>query len=183
MKKKLLLVMKKYWVLVIVSGALLVGNIFGLSNIESVFLGAIICIAVILLKEERKREELEWRVDEILDGAEKIYPTYEKILEMTKDKSQKIFFERYSTDLRVLLEEMINHEEKTGTFAKTAKGKIKPEIQIILNVFDKEKSKETVSYFDKIDRLLADHKDSETSLLSEAIFAKFASDLYELHKK
>lgn len=86
----------------------------------------------------------------------KKYPSYEEILSMKEADAQKIFLERHTVDLKSLLEEMIDHEEKTGSLAKTIRGEIKPEEQMILNVFDKTKSKEVAELFNKIDNSLAD---------------------------
>jgi hypothetical protein len=111
------------------------------------------------------------------------YPSYEEILEMEEAEAQKIFLERHTADLKTLLEEMIDHEERTGSFAKTARGEIKPAEQMILNVFNKTKSKEIFELFSKIDNALTDSGDDAPNLIDDAVFAKFASDFHKLYKK
>ena len=113
----------------------------------------------------------------------KKYPSYEEILKMKEDLAQKVFLERHTADLKSLLAEMIDHEERTGSFAKTARGEIKPAEQMILNVFSKEKSKEITDLFDKIDNALTDSESGAPNLIDDAVFAKFASDFHKPYKK
>ena len=77
-------------------------------------------------------------------------PTYDQMLKMNEEDFKKWLTLRNETDREKLLIEMIDHEERTGSFRKTAK-KISGSEQAILDVFD-------------------------IDLVEHAIFAKAASD-------
>ncbi|MCA9392500.1 hypothetical protein KC614_04890, partial [candidate division WWE3 bacterium] len=118
-----------------------------------------------------------------INNMTKKYPSYKEILKMDEKQAKKIFLERHTVDMESLLEEMIDHEEEMGSFKKTARGEIKPAEQMILNVFNKEKSSEIIDLFKKIDNALKDSEEGAPNLINDAFFAKFASDFHELFRK
>jgi sarcosine oxidase delta subunit len=72
-------------------------------------------------------------------------PTYEEMLELDEDEFKAWLFVKGEGDNQEqTLKEMIEHESRTGSFTKTARNDVPPHEQLILNVFDKDKSTETI---------------------------------------
>lgn len=65
MQKKILQIIKKYWILAVFLVAYLIGSFYGFSEIESSLFGMVVLILLLILREEKEREKLERRVDEI----------------------------------------------------------------------------------------------------------------------
>ena len=102
-------------------------------------------------------------------------PTYDQMLKMNEEDFKKWLTLRNETDREKLLIEMIDHEERTGSFRKTAK-KISGSEQAILDVFDIDKSARIVRTFGKVKSALTEGEKEGIDLVEHAIFAKAASD-------
>lgn len=108
-------------------------------------------------------------------------PTYDEMLEMSEEDSQKWILIRVKKPSRdKLLLEMIEHEARTKSFYKTVDHKLSKSEQTILDVFNPQKSAEIIAIFEKVDRALKDSGEQEPDLLKHAIFAKLASDITSL---
>lgn len=103
-------------------------------------------------------------------------PTYDEMLKLNEKEFQQWLLIRNETDRKNLLMEMIDHEERTGSFRKTARGEITGAQQAVLNVFDRQKSAEIVKTFGEVKKVLMEDGGKETDLVKDAIFAKAASD-------
>jgi hypothetical protein len=68
MWKKILQILKEYWVPGVFIGAYLVGSFYGLSGIESSLFGMVVLILLLIQKEAKEREGLEKRMDEIINN-------------------------------------------------------------------------------------------------------------------
>jgi len=102
------------------------------------------------------------------------FPTYDEMLEMGNEEEFKAcLLLRTELNLRPeLLEEMIDHEKRTQGLEKTTAGKDIPATQrMILDVFDRDKSKETVRLLYEMQQLTGGE-----DLVLHAIFAKTTSD-------
>ena len=110
-----------------------------------------------------------------------ITPNYKEMLKMNSEDFRTWVIKRSSTDLRsVLIEEMVEHEEETKSFTKTARENISEGEQAALNVFSRSKSTETIRLLEKMNDFLdvVDKRD----LIMESIFAKATSDHARLGK-
>lgn len=103
-------------------------------------------------------------------------PTYDQMLKMNEEDFKKWLTLRNETDRERLLLEMIDHEERTGSFGKTAKKEISGSEQAILDVFDIDKSARIVRTFGKVKNALTEGEKEGIDLVEHAIFAKAASD-------
>jgi hypothetical protein len=111
-------------------------------------------------------------------------PTYEEMLKMKEDELQTWMLYRVQKENRgELLEEMIAHEEKTGSLRKTVRKEITEGEQAVLNVFDREKSAGIVKFLGKMGEILLEYHKEEKDFVMEAIFAKIASDHVGLGEK
>jgi len=103
-------------------------------------------------------------------------PTYDQMLKMNEEDFKKWLTLRNETDREKLLAEMIDHEERTGSFRKTAKKEISGSEQAVLDVFDIDKSARIVRTFGKVKNALTEGEKEGIDLVEHAIFAKAASD-------
>ena len=110
-------------------------------------------------------------------------PTYDQMLKLDEKEFQQWLLLRNETDREKLLSEMIDHEERTGSLKKTARKDITHGQQHVLNIFDKEKSSETIKYFKKLEEIMLEDDKEYKSLIEDAIFAKAASDHVGLGNK
>lgn len=113
-------------------------------------------------------------------------PTYEEMLELDIDEFKAWLFVKGEGDNQEkTLEEMIEHESRTSSFAKTAKADIPPQEQLILNVFDKNKSAETIKALRNLDKaaneLIKDEENGD--IVKQSIWAKATSDYYKLSER
>jgi|SRR3989344_2833930 len=110
-------------------------------------------------------------------------PTYDEMLKLSEKEFKQVLLIRNETEREKLLAEMIDHEERTGSFRKTARGEITGAQQAVLNVFDRQKSAAIVETFGKVKEVLMEDGEKETDLVEDAIFAKAASDRVGLGEK
>lgn len=106
-------------------------------------------------------------------------PTYDEMLEMDEEKcGEWILLRTEKPNREKLIEEMIDHEERTKSFEKTMAGKeITGEQRMVLDIFDRMKSLSTIQLLSKLEETL---EGEEKDIVQEAIFAKTASDLVHL---
>jgi hypothetical protein len=113
-------------------------------------------------------------------------PTYEELLQLDKDEFKAWLFVKGEGDNQEqTLKEMIEHESRTGSFTKTARTDIPPHEQLILNVFDKDKSAETIKAIRNLDKVANELKEGEEDedIVKQSIWAKATSDYYKLGEK
>jgi len=110
--------------------------------------------------------------------------TYEEMLKMNENELRTWTLYRIQKENREkLLEEMIAHEEKTGSLRKTVRKEITSGEQTVLNVFDREKSSGTVNALGKMGEILLEDDKEEKDFVMDAIFAKITSDHVGLGEK
>lgn len=116
-------------------------------------------------------------------------PTYEEILELDKDEFKAWIFVRSAPDFQdELIKEMLDHEEKTGSFTKTGRNDDGPFTKLILDVFNRARSKEVVDVLRRMsetaNKLIDEGADGEKAdSVKNAILAKATSDYYKLGEK
>jgi len=107
--------------------------------------------------------------------SNKKMPTYPEMLLMNeKDLEKWIILRTEPAYRKELIHEMILHEEKNHSLNKSTK-KITPAQQLILDLFDKNKSSETLKLFEKIE------PETGIDLAREAMMAKAATDFCKLN--
>jgi len=113
-------------------------------------------------------------------------PTYEEMLELDEDEFKAwLFVKGEGENQEQTLKEMIEHESRTGSFTKTARNDIPPHEQLVLNVFYKDKSAETIKALRNLDKVaneLKEEKDNE-DIVKQSIWAKATSDYFKLGEK
>ena len=102
--------------------------------------------------------------------------TYDEMLKLGDEDFKNLISLREECNRAKLLEEMVDHEERTGSFRKTARKEISGPEQAVLDVFYKDKSTKTVELFDKVKNTIAENDKAGIDLVQEAIYAKAASD-------
>jgi hypothetical protein len=113
-------------------------------------------------------------------------PTYEEMLELDENEFKAWLFVKGEGDNQEqTLKEMIEHESRTGSFTKTARADIPPHEQLILNVFDKDKSAETIKAIRNLDKVANELKDDkkDEDIVKQSIWAKATSDYFKLSEK
>ena len=110
-------------------------------------------------------------------------PTYDLMLKLVEKEFQQWLLIRNETDREKLLAEMIDHEERTGSFRKTAKKEMTGAEQAVLDVFDIDKSARIVRTFGNVKKALTEGEKEGVDLVEHAIFAKAASDIVGLGEK
>lgn len=117
-------------------------------------------------------------------------PTYEEMLSLNQDEFQTWMIIRTQKENReALLNEMIEHEEETGSFAKTLKPTHKPHEKLIVDVFKKEKSKEVVEALEDLFKVAYENdtetkdEDKDRDIIRDSIYAKSTSDYFKLGEK
>lgn len=110
-------------------------------------------------------------------------PTYDQMLKMSEEDHKKWLVLRVETDREKLLSEMIAHEKRTGSLRKTAKKEISGAEQMVLDVFDIDKSARIVRTLGNVKNVLSDSGEKAEDLVKHAIFAKAASDYVGLGNK
>lgn len=116
-------------------------------------------------------------------------PTYNEMLELDEDEFKAwLFVKAESDNQEELLQEMIEHEEDTGSFAKTSKPNGTEFEQVILDLFKREKSDEVAGILRKLCEVTDEHglndvDGSSTDLIKTALWAKGTSDFYKLGDK
>ena len=108
-------------------------------------------------------------------------PTYDQMLKLDEKEFQQWLLLRNETDREKLLLDMIDHEERTGSFRKTAKKEITGAEQAVLDVFDIDKSARIVRTFGNVKKVLTEGEKEGIDLVEHAIFAKAASDRVSLN--
>ncbi len=109
--------------------------------------------------------------------------TYDEMLELDEEDFKNLLAIRDEYSRVKLLEEMIEHEERTCSFRKTAAGKeVSGSAQAILDVFDKQKSPHIVQAFGTLKSALTEEEKQGIDLVEHAIYAKAASDHVEFNK-
>lgn len=104
-------------------------------------------------------------------------PVYETMLKMDAPDFKKWVLLRSEPEYRDrFIQDMIDHEEVTKSFEKTAKNTDEGGERVALNVFTREKSAETVKWLNKLSEL----SDSKKDMVREVIFAKATSDYVHL---
>lgn len=103
-------------------------------------------------------------------------PTYDQMLKLDEKEFQQWLLIRNETDREKLLLEMIDHEEKTGSFRKSAKKEITGAGRALLDVFDIDKSARIVRTFGEVKEALTEGGKEGIDLVEDAIFAKAATD-------
>ncbi|MDP2691807.1 MAG: hypothetical protein Q8O95_05395 [bacterium] len=105
-----------------------------------------------------------WKTDQ------KVFLTYEEILQLEEEEAKELFLERHTLDLKGLLEEMIDHEEKYQTLRNSDKSPLTSVKQFFLDFFDRTK------YVRKMKQNYTLEKYTDSNLLDDAMFMKFATD-------
>lgn len=115
-------------------------------------------------------------------------PTYKEMLALSKEEHQSwLIFRALKDNREKLLAEMIEHEEKTGSFGKTARGNDPPHTKLVLDVFKKDRSEEVTDVLQRLSDTaneLGYEKDGgKGDIIRDAIYAKAASDYVGLGEK
>jgi len=109
-------------------------------------------------------------------------PTYEEMLGLNKEEFLSwVLFRIIGLNREKLLEEMVEHEDKTGSFAKTGREDDPAHIKFILDAFKNSKSKEVIAHLQSLTDIVNKYgyKDSdnrEGDIIRDIIFAKATSD-------
>ena len=110
--------------------------------------------------------------------------TYDEMLKLDPEDFKYLLAIRDEYNRVKLLEEMIEHEERTDSFRKTAAGKeVSGSAQAILDVFDRQKGPYIIQTFGKVKKALVGSGGEKIDLVEHAIYAKAASDHIGLGKK
>ncbi len=114
--------------------------------------------------------------------TEEMTPKYGQMLSMPEEDFKKLLLVRLEHPHRQkLLGEMIEHEERTHSAEKTMLGKeINQTTRMVLDVFNREKSKEIVELLEKTRMTLAETTQDATDLVRDAMLAKATSDFVHL---
>ncbi|MBU1132154.1 hypothetical protein KKC32_02830 [Patescibacteria group bacterium] len=136
------------------------------------------------------KQNLESLLDTGTTASGKKMMSYEEMLNLSsEDAFQEILILKAEFDRKNLLQEMIEHEEKTNTIKDELLNDVKRGKQIsaesiaLRMVFDKNESAEIVSIFDKVKKRLKHlEKTDDTDLVQDAIYAKAASDFVNSSK-
>jgi len=112
-------------------------------------------------------------------------PTYEELLELDEDEFKAWMFVKAEGDYQEqTLKEMIKHESKTGSFAKTGRENDPPQVKMIVDVFNKEKSAEVVEALKNLDEVYYKYGGEEAGdIVNQSIYAKGISDYYKVGEK
>lgn len=138
------------------------------------------------LESENWREVALEHMAKFSKRTGKSRPTYEEMLELDEDEFKAWLFVKGEGDNQEqTLKEMIEHESRTGSFTKTARNDIPPHEQLILNVFDKDKSAETIKALRNLDKVANELKEEKGSedFVKQSIWAKATSDYFKLGEK
>ena len=115
--------------------------------------------------------------------SKKSDPTYDEMLKLDEKEFQQWLLIRNETDREKLLVEMIDHEERTGSFKSTAKKEVSGAEQAVLDIFDKNKSARVTNFLDRLSKIVSVFGKKDEDLVQAAIFAKAASDKVGLGEK
>lgn len=87
-------------------------------------------------------------------------------------------------DIQRLLEEMIEDEEKFGSFTKGSADIEDPGIKLVLDVFNRERSQEVIRIVRNLEEVSAKYGDKgEPNFLKDSIFAKAAHDWSKMQEQ
>jgi len=108
--------------------------------------------------------------------------TYVQMLELEDEAEfKKLLMQRLRLapeERERLLEEMIDHETRTKSAEKTMSGKeITPQVRLVLNVFNRERSSEVADFLAKFKTVLGN---GGPDFVQDAMLAKAASDRVHL---
>lgn len=139
-----------------------------------VFLGLVVLAALVYRKRLGTRKDF----------------SYEKILKLKRSDFEKVFTARLNHDRTNLLQEMIDHEDKTYSFAKSYKEEnTKGYGALAYNVFVRDKSLHTTDVLDKLDAVtkpyMQEHGEDisgKGTIVDNIICAKGAVDWAASHK-
>jgi pantothenate kinase len=109
--------------------------------------------------------------------------TYDEMLDLSQEDFRNLLLIRDEYNRTDLLEEMIDHEERTGSFKKTAKAGTSGAEQAILDIFDRQKGAHIIETFKKVKNALTEGDKEGIDLVQHAIYAKAASDHVGLKNK
>lgn len=109
-------------------------------------------------------------------------PTYEEILQMDKDALQTwILMRIQKPEQEKLLEEMIEHEEKTGSFGKTFREDDPPFYKLFTGLFRRTTSKKIKEMLEHMDQTLEKYgRKSDSDVVKESMMAKSIEDYYSV---
>lgn len=109
-------------------------------------------------------------------------PVYEQILQMDKDEFQTWMLMRIQApEQDSLLKEMIGHEEKTGSFAKTFREDDPDYYKLFIDLFNKDKSESVKKVLNDAKAMLEKYGyKSEGDVIKESMMAKAVEDYYAI---
>ncbi|MFA5935800.1 MAG: hypothetical protein WC787_03030 [Patescibacteria group bacterium] len=113
-------------------------------------------------------------------------PSYVEILKMEKEPfTEWIIARSQDTYRKGLLEEMIEHEERTGSFKNSARKELDPVDQLVFDIFDRQKSEETIRVLEGVENAAkaTGYEGDNVGAVKSAIFAKATSDYFKLGAK
>ena len=116
-------------------------------------------------------------------------PTYEEMLGLNEEEFVSwVLFRIIGPNREKLIKEMVEHEDKTGSYAKTGRKDDPAHIRFILDAFKKNKNKEVVarlqSLTDTVNKYgYKDGDNRKGDIIRDIIFDKSTLDYAELVKK
>jgi hypothetical protein len=137
------------------------------------------------LDDENWKETMMQHLTKYPQRTGKENPTYTEMLTLDKDEFKAWLFAMAETSQyqKELLEQMINHEEKTGSFEKTKQKGNSDVENLTFDVFKRGRSKEVVGTLTRLSELVGESKSDTVSVVKQAIHAKAMSDYFGLGKK
>lgn len=113
-------------------------------------------------------------------------PTYPEMLDLNEEDFKQWLVMRSSAENREsLLEEMVDHEERTHSFRRTAKKELNEGQILALSLFDRNKSKQAMELFNKLNEIDVEGEDpvDKVDLVLNTMMGKAASDYARLADK
>lgn len=141
------------------------------------------------LNDENWKEKMLEHLSKYPERTGRETPTYDEMLNLDKDEFKAWIFVRSAPDFQdELIKEMLDHEEKTGSFTKTGRNDDGPFTKLILDVFNRARSKKVVDVLRRMsetaNKLIDEGADGEKAdSIQNAILAKATSDYYKLGEK
>lgn len=114
-------------------------------------------------------------------GASK-KPLYEEILQMDKESFQTWMLMRIQKpEQERMLQEMVDHEEKTGSYEKTFREDDPSFYKLFLDLFKRDKSKKTQEVLESMKWTLEKYGEkTDADVVKESMMAKCIEDYYSI---
>jgi hypothetical protein len=134
-------------------------------------------------EDENWKETILQHLEKFPQRTGKKTPTYNEMLVLDEDEFKAWLFVMAEPPQQTeFLGQMIDHEEKTGSFERRKQESDSDFTKLIFDIFKRERSKETIDILTRMNNAVRELGHSGDNIVKQAIYAKATSDYFKTDK-